>query len=122
MRVGATYGRPMKHVTFADKSLLMGDDAADALLEYARLIAETRGADSVTLKSISSDGNTVDASFLLNANTVLLIESTNSQVEPPDNHAATMEMQDRIDAIARPASAQPEEPWLDADYGFPDLP
>ncbi|MCW3493350.1 hypothetical protein [Microbacterium sp. SSM24] len=111
----------MKHVTFADKSLLMGDAAAEALLEYARLIADTHGADSVTLKSISSDGNTVDASFLLNANTVLLIESTNSDVVAPDNRAATQEMQERIDAISRPASAQPEEPWPASDYDFPDL-
>ena len=59
----------MKHVTFGDKALLMGDDAADALLEYARLLSDTDAADSVTLRAISPDGNTVEASFLLNTNT-----------------------------------------------------
>src|SRR5918994_7964712 len=101
----------MKHVTFGDKSLLMGDDAADTLLEYARLLSDTGAADSVTLRAISPDGNTVEASFLLNANTVLMIETTNSEVEPPDNGAAVSEIQGRVDAITRPSSAQPEEEW-----------
>lgn len=111
----------MKHVTFADKSLLMGDDAADTLLEYARLIADTQHADSVTLRSISTDGNTVDASFLLNSNTVLVTESTNSDVEPPDNEAAVRDLQDRIDSITRPRNAQTESPWEQSDYDLPEV-
>ena len=52
----------MKHVSYADKSLFMGDDAADTLLEYARLVADNERADTVTLRSMSTDGNTVEAS------------------------------------------------------------
>src|SRR5918993_3325843 len=101
----------MKHVTFGDKSLLMGDDAADTLLEYARLLSDTGAADSVTLRAISPDGNTVEASFLLNANTVLMIETTNSEVEPPENEGEVAEMRGRIQAITRPSTAQPDEDW-----------
>ena len=43
----------MKHVTFGDKSLLMGDSAADTLMEYARMLAQSGGADSVTLRGRS---------------------------------------------------------------------
>lgn len=110
----------MKHVTFADKSLLMGDDAADTLLEYARVIAGRDQTDSVTLSSISSDGNTVDASFLLNAHSVLLIESTNSEVEPPDNAEAVRQMRRTIDLFTRPITAQPEA-WAVSDYDIPDV-
>lgn len=110
----------MKHVTFAEKSLFMGDDAADTLLEYARLIASTGGADSVTLRAISGDGNAVEASFLLNSNTVLMIESTNAEMTPPDNTQVTLEMKDRINAIARPVQAQAEEPWDTTDYDLPE--
>ena len=39
----------MKHLTFADKSLLIGDDAADALLEYAAILAGQAKADNVTV-------------------------------------------------------------------------
>ena len=49
----------MKHVTFGDGAVLMGDEAADTLLEYARVTADASRADSVTLRAISPDGNTV---------------------------------------------------------------
>lgn len=89
----------------------MGDDAADTLLEYARVISATAEADTVTLRAISPDGNTVDASYLLNAHSVLLVESTNSHVNPPDNDEAVQEMRDRISAIRRPASATASDQW-----------
>jgi hypothetical protein len=107
----------MKHVTFGDKSLLMDDDAADTLLEYARLIGDASAADSVTLRAIGPDGNTIDAGILLNTSTNLIIESTNSDIDPPDNSAAVSEMRERIDALTRTAVAHPEEDrWSDADY------
>lgn len=110
----------MKHVTYGEKSVLMGDDAADTLLEYARLIADNGGADSVTLTSISPDGNTVETSFLLGPNTMMMVESTNSQIQPPDNEEAVSEMKDRIDAITRPAVAEPDEPWEEPGHGVTD--
>jgi hypothetical protein len=107
----------MKHVTFGDKSLLMDDDAADTLLEYARLIGDASAADSVTLKAIGPDGNTIDAGILLNTSTNLIVESTNSEVDPPDNTAAVREMRERIDSLTRTAMARPEEDrWSDSDY------
>lgn len=111
----------MKHVTFADKSLLMGDEAADTLLEYARLLGDTAQADTVTLSAISPDGNVVEASFLLNANTVLMIESTNAPMDSPDNSEAVGEMRERIEAIVRPVAATTEEPWSASDTDIPDV-
>ena len=109
----------MKHVSYADKSLFMGDEAADTLLEYARLVADSQRADTVTLRSISPDGNTVEASFLLDASTILMVESTNSEVEPPDNSEVVKEMQERIDAITRPVGVESQEPPY-VDYDLPD--
>ena len=110
----------MKHVTFAEKSLLMDDAAADTLLEYARVVADTSRADSVTLRAVSPDGNTVDASFLLNVNTILMIESTNSEIEPPDNTEAVRDMRERIEGITRPPMAGTEEPWEAGEYDVAD--
>jgi hypothetical protein len=108
----------MKHVKYAEKSVLVGDDAADTLMEYARVIGDNGGADTVTLEVISPDGNVVEATFLLNGSTEMMIESTNADINPPDNAAAVREMQERIDAIARPSQLQPEtrpdEEWQDA--------
>ena len=109
----------MKHVSYADKSLFMGDDAADTLLEYARLVADNNRADTVTLRSISPDGNTVEASFLLDASTILMVETTNSEVEPPDNSEAVQDLKERIDAITRPVSVDSQEPPY-VDYDLPD--
>jgi hypothetical protein len=112
----------MKHVTYAEKSLLMGDEAAETLLEYARLLADNETSDTVTLTSISPDGNTVEASFLLTPSTILMVESTNSEVTPPDNSDAIAEMQERIDAIARPmaAESESEESHSQVDYDMPE--
>jgi hypothetical protein len=109
----------MKHVSYADKSLFIGDDAADTLLEYARLVADNQRADTVTLRSISSDGNTVEASFLLDASTILMVETTNSEMEPPDNSEAVKDMKERIDAITRPVSVDSQEPPY-VDYDLPE--
>ncbi|KAF2413169.1 hypothetical protein B1729_11505 [Microbacterium sp. B35-04] len=109
----------MKHVSFADKSLFMGDDAADTLLEYARLVADNERADTVTLRSISTDGNTVEASFLLDASTILMVETTNSEIDAPDNSEAVQDMKERIDAITRPVSVDSQEPPY-VDYDLPD--
>ena len=40
-----------------------------------------------------------------------MVESTNSEIEAPDNADVVREMRERIIAISRPAQAQPIEPW-----------
>ena len=94
----------------------MGDEVADLLLEYARVLAENSTADTVTVRAISPDGNTIDAAFLLNAASVMMAESTNSTVEAPANEEAVRYMQDRIDRLLHPPTAQPESVNSDPDY------
>jgi len=112
----------VKHVTYSEKSLLMDDQAADTLLEYARLLGESSGADTVTVRAIGVDGNTVDAAFLLNDSSVMMVESTNSTVEAPDNSEAVRYMQERIDHLNRPPEVQADEAGGDYPYGDLDLP
>jgi hypothetical protein len=100
----------MKHVTFGEKSLLMSDDAADSLIDYARLLAIASSADTVTVRAIGADGNTVDAAFLLNHSTVLVVESTNSTVVPPPNDEAVRYMRERMDRLTNPRSAPSDDP------------
>ncbi|MCP2635453.1 hypothetical protein K0817_002600 [Microbacterium sp. HD4P20] len=98
----------MKHVMYAEKSLLMGDDVADALLEYARLLAEGFHADTVTVRAIGADGNTVDAALLLTATSAMTVESTNSTVIPPDNAEAVRYLHGCIERLNRPPTVQAE--------------
>lgn len=77
-------------------------------MEYARALAESMHADTVTVHAISPDGNTVEASFLLNHNSVMIVETTHSDVDPPNNDGAVNYMRSRIDQLVNPRSVEPE--------------
>ncbi|OUE28387.1 hypothetical protein BFL36_01460 [Clavibacter michiganensis] len=107
----------MKHITYAEKSLLMGDDAADALLEYAAALATHGRGDSVTLRALSSDGDEVDATFLLTAGSPLMAETATTTLPEPDNAGPVAAM---LAAVARMERPEPVSAADDAD-GLPDL-
>ncbi len=88
----------MKHITMADKSLLIGDDAADTLVEYAAFIARMSSGDSVTLHALGADGELVTATFLLNSGTVMITESTFSNLPEPENAREVAYMRSRLEA------------------------
>jgi hypothetical protein len=89
----------MKHVTFGTKSMLIGDVAAETLLEYAALIAELGGGDTVDLHAVNGDGNAVTASFLLDSGTPLMAETTVGDLPEPDNTEAVAYMKHEIAEI-----------------------
>src|ERR1700709_602410 len=97
----------MKHITYSDKSVLVGDEAADALLEYAALLGRKTSADTVQLAIIGPDGNEGVATFLLNSGAVIMAESTNSALPEPDNSEALAYMKERIASGNPPPSAHP---------------
>ncbi|WP_285113704.1 hypothetical protein [Leifsonia sp. fls2-241-R2A-40a] len=92
----------MRHVTYADQSLLIGDEAADLLMRYATALGQSGGADAVTLRALGSDGNDVDATFLLGPGSVLMVETANTETPEPDNLAVTAYLRERVDALTRP--------------------
>jgi hypothetical protein len=75
----------MKHITFADKNFLVGDSIADALLEYAAMLAETDTADSIDLNAIGADGDEVQATLFLSAGVPLVAETSHNSLPEPDN-------------------------------------
>ena len=99
----------------------VGDDVVAALVEYARLLADTSGADSVTMHAVDSTGQTVDATFLLRAASVLLRQSSSLQAEPltTARRFATFK---RIDAINRPTRPQAIVSWETRDYDMDGSP
>ncbi|RDV44086.1 hypothetical protein DOE76_13635 [Leifsonia sp. ku-ls] len=92
----------MKHVTYAEKSLLIGDEAADLLMSYATVLGRTAGADAVTIAAIGADGNDVEATFLLNPSTVLMVESANTNASEPENETAVDYLRHRIRTLTEP--------------------
>ena len=101
----------MKHITTAEKSLLVGDEAADLLLEYAAALAQANTADTLTLSAYGDDGDPVEVTFVLNSGTSILGQTSASAVEEPDNQQAVDYMRERLERIVSPPYAQPvDEP------------
>lgn len=99
----------MKHVTYANKSLFIDDEASDLLTEYAAVLGSHGEADTVKVRGVSDDGNNVEATFVLNSSSDLMVESTNSQMKAPDNEEAVAYMRDAILRVMSPAEAQPDD-------------
>jgi hypothetical protein len=107
----------MKHVTMADKSLLMGDTVADLLAQYAALMAKVSSGDIVTINAFGDDGDPVEVTFVLNPGTVLLVETSHGHQEEPDNAEAESYIRDRLERFEFP----PVAGGLDSVSGAPDL-
>ena len=75
----------MKLVTFGERRLFLGDDAADALARYAATLSARGSADTVTLNVIGSDGHAVAATLVLNQGVTLIAETAAYAFEEPDN-------------------------------------
>jgi hypothetical protein len=99
----------MRHVTFSEKSLLIGDEAAALLIEYAALLANLRRADTVDLNAIGADGADVVATFLLDAGSPLMTETTNSSMGEPDNAVGIAYIRERMTALTRRTMASVDE-------------
>lgn len=106
----------MKHVTYGGKSLLMGNLAADTMLEYAALLARTQSADTVELKAVSTDGNDVVATFLLDTGAPLMAESAHSSMPEPDNSDVVAYMQTQIMRLSTAPPVPPADASMPGNY------
>lgn len=78
----------MKHVTYGEKSLFIDDETTNLLVGYTVDLAETGDTDTVDVNAVSSDGNKVVVSFILNANAQLIAESATGELADFENEAA----------------------------------
>jgi hypothetical protein len=106
----------MKHILFADKTVLVGDDAADALVEYAVALAANDTADRVDYTGIGADGATIQVSVLLNSGASLVAETTPSDLPEPDNQDEIVRIRERIDALTGSHPIQPDDAAITSDF------
>ncbi len=111
----------MKHVTFADKSLLVDDQTADVILEYAALLARQGDADNVTIHAFNEDGQEVEATLLLDAGAPLMAETTHTSLPDPDNGEILTYMREQLIRRSAPAPVAPDEDHMPANYEDLDL-
>jgi hypothetical protein len=86
----------MKHLTYADKSLLLGDEMADLLLKYAALLGSNNIADTVEVHAFGSDGEEVVANFLLGEGAPVMTETTHSSLPEPENLESEIYVREQI--------------------------
>lgn len=89
----------MKHLTYANKSLLVGDETADLLLEYAAALATGHAGDTVTVNAISSDGDDVEATLLLGQGSPVMAETSTTTVPEPDNTDANQYLRGELTGL-----------------------
>lgn len=115
------YVASMMHLTFADKSLLVGDEVADLILEYAALLARKGDADTVTVAAYGSDGDAVRAKFLLDEGAPVMVETTHSDLPEPDNGDTAMYIREQMMRRSSPPPVQPTDRTMPASYEDLDL-
>jgi hypothetical protein len=94
----------MKQVTYGDRSVLVGDDAADTLIEYGAAVARSGGAETVRLRVISPIGDDVVATFLLDSGTSLFVETVPSKEVEPENDDTVDAVRGRLETLLREES------------------
>ncbi|QEE61037.1 hypothetical protein FVA74_05195 [Salinibacterium sp. dk2585] len=111
----------MKHVTYSEKSLLMGDEAADVLMEYSALLGQYGTADTVTLRCFGADADEVDATFVLNQGSALMAETTHTSMAEPDNTEAVRVMRAKMKRLGTPSLVSPSDQTAPSYYDDFDL-
>ena len=95
----------MKHVMYAEKSLMMGDEVVDLMMEYAVLLARQNSADRVEVEAIGVDGDPVTATFLIGPASIMVAESSRSTLPEPENASAVTYLKEQIGLIKEPPLA-----------------
>jgi len=101
----------MMHLTFSDKDLVLGDEAAELVVAYAAALARTQSADTVKIHAYGSDGDKVEAMLLLDVGAPVMVETSHSDLPEPDNSEIERYMRGRLAQLSSPTQAMP----IDAD-------
>ncbi|WP_348788770.1 hypothetical protein [Leifsonia sp. NPDC080035] len=70
------------------------------MIRYAALLASFGCTDVVTLRGIGSDGNEVEASFLLSPAVELMVETASTTSTEPENHLAAGYLHEKIEELS----------------------
>lgn len=104
----------MKHITYGQKSLLIGDDAASALVAYAAAVARHRTGDHVTLLGYGANGDEIEATMVLSSGTDIISENVVSNLPELQNIEVVARMRDQTARLdAAPVAAESDS--IDGD-------
>jgi hypothetical protein len=97
----------MMHLTYSEKDLLVGDEVARLIVDYAAALANNGKADTVEVRAFGSDGDEVLATLLLGQGAPVMIETSNTSMIEPDNDGVVGYLRERLAAADEAPAAQP---------------
>ncbi|MET0480034.1 MAG: hypothetical protein ABWZ69_01625 [Mycetocola sp.] len=108
----------MKRLTDLNVHVFVGDDFADAVLDFAAALARSTAAETLKFNAVDKKGKPKTVSFLLGPASSLVIESSDRGGNEPDNAEAFEFLRGRMSdhAIPRPAS-EPQADNAHEDIG-----
>jgi hypothetical protein len=99
----------MKHITFADKTLLVGDEVADLLVAYCTALANAEKADSVEVHGFNASGEEVKASFAFTPGSSLMAETIHTSLPDPGNDEAVEHIREGMQKLRGSSAVVPDE-------------
>ena len=107
----------MKLLNYGDTEWLVGDEAAELLMNYSVLMARVGTADSVNVTMLNNHGEPQNLNILIGPSTMMTSRETATDFPEPENARAVAEVRGKIAAIEEPPPVQPTDP-LDANDGI----
>jgi hypothetical protein len=75
----------VKELVYAGRTVLVGDEAADAVVDYTTVLARMRSADSVELEALTEDGRPVRVYCVLGTVAPVMAQTAVGDEAEPDN-------------------------------------
>jgi hypothetical protein len=100
----------MKLINYGDIDWLIGDEAADLLLEYSILMAREGHADAVEIAVLSSEGTEQMVTVLIGPATMMTARALETEFTEPGNAVHLEAIRERMSAITSPPNVLPAEP------------
>lgn len=86
----------MKELVFGGRGVLVGDTAADTVVEYAAVLARAATADTIELRALGERGQPLRVYYMLNSTVAIMAQSSSSSAPEPDNVEIVHYMRDAM--------------------------
>jgi hypothetical protein len=82
----------MKELIFPGRAVLVGDAAADAVVDYSAVLTRMASADTIELRALDEKGRSVEVYYMLGSAAPVMAQTVESQLAEPDNDEAVRYM------------------------------
>jgi len=82
----------MKELIFAGRPVLVGDAAADAVVDYSAVLVRAASADTIELRALDASGARIEVYYVLGSAGTVMAQTVESAEPEPDNAEAVTYM------------------------------